>query len=249
MHERLRLGGLDARRALDELHNKGINFALSDCSEITSENGWRIDNYRQPLPPEQPGPPAEHGSWMIARRLIRDYEFADPSIVRAIYHPDRPLEQRDMLLEGRFFALRFHFGCRVGGVHNETRTIEGRQVRVWGWNYRTLQGHLEMGQMDYEVWKWIDSGDVDFRIHAVSRAADIPNPIVRLGFWLFGRPMQVRFARQACRRMAALTAAALAGEEALSGRAASARVHVSKPLDGTRAARKLERQMAPPTRE
>ena len=98
---------------------------------------------------------------------MRDYEFADPSIVRAVYHPDRPLEDRDMLLEGRFYGLRFHFGVRVGGRGRRDPAVDGRQVRVWGWNYRTLQGHLEMGQMDYEVWKWLDTGEVEFRIHAV----------------------------------------------------------------------------------
>ncbi|MCA1681991.1 MAG: DUF1990 domain-containing protein [Actinobacteria bacterium] len=36
-------------------------------------------------------------------------------------------------------------------MRDETRDVDGRTVRVWGWNYRTLQGHLEMGQMDYEV--------------------------------------------------------------------------------------------------
>ena len=142
---------------------------------------------------------------------MRDYVFADPSIIRAVYYPDRPLEQRDLLLEGRFLGLRFYFGCRVGGVNDETRTVGGRRVRVWGWNYRTLQGHLEMGQMDYEVWKWLDSGEVEFRIHAVSKPAHIPNPVIRLGFRLFGRPIQVRFAHRACQRMAQLTAAELSG--------------------------------------
>jgi uncharacterized protein (UPF0548 family) len=135
---------------------------------------------------------------------MQRYEFADPSIVRAVYYPDRPLEERDMLLEVRFYGLRFRFGVRVGGVVDETRTVDGREVRVWGWNYRTLQGHLEKGQMDYEVWKWLDTGEVEFRIHAFSRAADIPNPIVRLGFRLFGRREQVRFARRSCERMAVL---------------------------------------------
>jgi hypothetical protein len=45
-----------------------------------------------------------------------------------------------------------------------------------------------MGQMDYEVRKWLDGGEVDFRIHAVRR-------------------VQRRFARHACQRMARLTAA------------------------------------------
>src|SRR5207248_1742470 len=68
--------------------------------------------------------------------------------------------------------------------------------------YRTLQGHLEMGQMDYEVWKWLDTGRVEFRIHAYSRRARIRNPALRLGFRLIGRREQVRFARHACARMA-----------------------------------------------
>jgi len=200
----------EIRKALDELHDKRCNFDLKHRDRFTSTQGWHIDDYRQPLPPEEPGPPIPGGSWEAAQRLMRDYEFADPKIIRAVYYPDHPLEQRDMLLEGRFFGLRFHFGVRVGGVLDETRRIDGRQVRVWGWNYRTLQGHLEMGQMDYEVVKWLDSGEVEFRVHAFSRPARIRNPLVRLGFRLFGRSLQVKFARRACVRMERLTAAELA---------------------------------------
>jgi uncharacterized protein (UPF0548 family) len=201
-----------ARRALDELHDKGLNFDRDRPEQFTPANGWRIDDYCQPLPIEPPGPPLAGGTWERARRLMLDYEFADPAIIRAVYYPDRPLEQRDMLLEGRFLGLRFYFGCRVGGVNDETRIIDRRAVRVWGWNYRTLQGHLEMGQMDYEVWKWLDSGEVEFRIHTVSKPARIPNPVIRLGFRLFGRPMQVWFAHRACQRMARLTADQVSGD-------------------------------------
>lgn len=200
----------DARKALDDLHDKRLNFDLGQRDRFTVENGWRIDDYRQPLPPEPPGPPVSGGSWETAQRLMRDYEFADPKIIRAIYYPGRPLEERDMLLEGRFFGLRFHFGVRVGGVLDETRAIDGGDVRVWGWNYRTLQGHLEMGQIDYEVLKWLDSGAVEFRIHAFSRPAQIRNPLIRLGFRLFGRHMQAKFAQRACMRMEQLTTAELA---------------------------------------
>jgi hypothetical protein len=66
-----------------------------------------------------------------------------------------------------------------------------------------------MGQMDYEVRKWLDSGQVEFRIHAFSRPAHIPNPVIRLGFRVFGRRVQCRFARHACARMARMTAAAV----------------------------------------
>lgn len=203
----------DARKALSDLHNKSLNFDLRNRDEFTPETGWRVDDYCQRLPPEPPGPPLAEGSWEVACRLVRDYEFADPDIIRTIYYPDRPLEQRDMLLQARFHRLRLYLGVRVGGVHDETRTVQARDVRVWGWNYRTLQGHLEMGQMDYEVWKWLDSGNVEFRIHALSRPADIRNPLLRLGFRLFGRRMQIRFARNACIRMERLTTAELVRQQ------------------------------------
>jgi len=111
-----------------------------------------------------------------------------------------------MLLEVRFWGLRFHFGVRVSGVIDELRSVQGRDVQVWGWSYATLQGHLETGQMEYEIWKWLDSGAVEFRIHVVSRSSRIGNPIIRLGFRLFGRREQVRFAKRACDRMACLVA-------------------------------------------
>ena len=198
-----------ARRILDELHDKGLNFELEDHRG----EGWLSDDYCQPLPAERPGPPEPGGSWEVAKDLMRNYEFADPSIVRAVYYPDRPLEARDMLLEARFYGLRFRFGVRVGGIVDETREFDGRQVRVWGWNYRTLQGHLEMGQMDYEVWKWLDTGEVDFHTCRFSRRARAGNPVVRLGVRVFGRRQQVKFARRACERMARLTAARLEGRD------------------------------------
>jgi hypothetical protein len=83
---------------------------------------------------------------------------------------------------------------------------------VWGWAYRTLQGHLEMGQMDWQVWKWLDSGDVEFRIHSYSRRARDRNPLVRLGFRVLGRREQLAFLHSTLRRMERLTAAALRGE-------------------------------------
>jgi uncharacterized protein DUF1990 len=88
----------------------------------------------------------------VARGLIRDHEFADPAIIRAVYQPEHPLVERDMLLEARFHGLRFHVGVRVGGVRDEVAEVAGRTLQVWGWNHRTLQGHLEEGQMDFEVW-------------------------------------------------------------------------------------------------
>jgi uncharacterized protein (UPF0548 family) len=196
--------------ALDQLHDTPLNFDLTQQASFTAERGWHIDDYCQALGRERPGGPEPGGVWETAVRMVREYEFADPKIVRAIYHPDRPIEHREMLLEGRFYGLTFFLGLRVGGVVDRTCEHDGRQLRVWGWNYQTLQGHLEMGQMDYQVWKWLDTGEVEFRIHAFSRPARIPNPVVRLGFKVFGRHMQTRFATSALIRLRGLIDAEMA---------------------------------------
>lgn len=231
-----------ARRALDALHDRGLNFDLGRRDQFTPENGWHIDDCCHPLPSEPPGPPIPQGSWEVARRLMRGYEFADPSIIRAVYHPDAPLEQRDMLLEARFWGLRFHVGVRVGGVRDETRDVAGRSVRVWGWSYSTLEGHFEKGQMDYEVWKWTDNGEVEFRIHAFSRAAEGTNPFVRLGFRLFGRREQLRFYRRCGERMARLTAAELAPGSPMEEDRVADQVAVRPASTDDAVAEKLTRQ-------
>jgi Domain of unknown function (DUF1990) len=154
--------------------------------------------------PERPGPPEPGGSWETAGALSRNYAFADPSLVEARYDPAVPLEQRDMLLILHALGARIYAGVRVTGVGNEARSDGGREAQVFFWNYRTLEGHVEAGQRDFEVWKWLDTGEVEFRTHAVSRAAET-NPIVEVGFELLGRHKQVEFGQRACRRMALLT--------------------------------------------
>jgi len=87
-------------------------------------------------------------------------------------------------------------------------------VHVWGWSYRTLAGHVEMGQMDWEVWKWLGDGRVEFRVHAVSRPAPIPNPIVRIGFRLLRRRERQAFLDSTRARMQSFTELALEREGA-----------------------------------
>jgi len=202
------------QRKLGELRRRGYNFDPARPEDRTPANGWHVDDCCQALPAEQPGPPVEGGSWEIARRLMRGYEFADPSLVRAFYDSEEPLEGRTMLLELRFHGLlRLEAGTRVVEVYDEERIHQGRHARVWGWDYRTLRGHIEQGQMGWQVWKWLESGDVEFRIHAYSRRAPDPNLVIRLGCALFGRREQLAFYRSTMRRMARLTEAALRDED------------------------------------
>jgi uncharacterized protein (UPF0548 family) len=194
-----------ARVVLADLRTRRVNF-----DPARPPKARHVDDLSQPLPGERPGPPEPGGSWEVARDLMRHYQVADPSIVRAFYDEREALEGRTMLLELRFWRLRFPVGVRVDEVYDEEREVDGRAARVSGWSYRTLEGHLEIGEMAWEVWKWQDSGAVEFHIHAFSRAAPTDSLLVRLGFRLFARREQLRFYRHACARMASLTAAALA---------------------------------------
>jgi uncharacterized protein (UPF0548 family) len=194
-----------ARALLADLRTRRVSFHPERPGRLR-----HVDDMRQRLPAEAPGPPEPGGSWEVARYLMRHYRVADPSIVRAYYDAGEALEGRTMLLELRFWRLRFPVGVRVAAVYDEQREVGGRPARVSGWTYRTLEGHLESGEMAWEVWKWQDSGAVEFRIHAVSRSAPVGNLLVRIGFRLFARREQLRFYRHACARMASLTAAELA---------------------------------------
>jgi|tagenome__1003787_1003787.scaffolds.fasta_scaffold20982077_2 uncharacterized protein (UPF0548 family) len=203
-------GSRRIRRRLAALRQADLNFVPPDLTGAGGAPGWRIDDLRQDLPPEEPGPPLPAGSFAIARRLMQGYQFADPSIVRAFYDRDEPLERRTMLLQVRFHGLRFAVGVRVRSVYDRRLTTDdGRPAAVWGWSYATLRGHFEMGEMDWQLWKLLDTGEVQFRIHAYSRRAPVANPLIRIGFRLVGRREQLAFLHSTLRRMAVLTAVAL----------------------------------------
>lgn len=186
------------------LHDRPPNFRPMDYAWAAAHPGWHVDHRRTPLPVEPPGPPIPGGPFSVARRVLVDYEFADPALVRAVYDGAAPLEGRDMLLEGRFLWLRFAMPVRVGGVVDGPEQWDGRPAHRFGWHYRTLAGHLERGQMDYDLLKWADTGEVEVRIRAYSQRGDIDNPVVQLGFALFGRWMQMRFHDRAAERLRAL---------------------------------------------
>jgi uncharacterized protein (UPF0548 family) len=196
-----------AERALAALRGVGLNFEPQPLDRYTPGRGWHADALSQRLPGEPPGNPTPGGSWEIAKRLIEDYRVADPALVRATWDPARPLLGREMLLTLRLYRLvSVHAGVRVTRVWDEDRVLAGREARVFGFEYATLAGHVEMGRMDYEVCKRLDDGAVEFRLHAHSRASEDGPPWVRLGFRLFGRRAQVRFYLRCCDRIARLTA-------------------------------------------
>ena len=201
--------GRRTARRLTALGARRLNFDEATIEDRAAESGWRLDDMVEPLPHEGSGPPAEGKTWEVARQIMDSYQLADPGVVTATYDEAAPLPGRDMLLRIRFMGLRLRVGVRVGDVYEETRDLEGREVQVFGWSYGTLEGHFEQGRMHYELWKWLDSGDVEFHLRAISRAARSGPVLPRLGFRLIGRPHQLRFYRQVCRRIRRLTEAQL----------------------------------------
>lgn len=191
------IGHIDVAAAVDGLRRLSVNYDEADAPVAHQQGNWHVDHPRALIGHEPGGPPVPGGAWEIACGLVRAYEFSDPDIVRAVYRPSDELLGRDMLLEGRFLVLRFYLGVRVTEVVDEIR--DGQ--RVWGWGYQTLEGHLEQGKLVYEVVKDLRSGDVDLQIQAYSRRAPIQNPIVRLGFGVFGRHTQLKFYDAVGRRL------------------------------------------------
>lgn len=192
----------------DDLRGRDLNLVPLTFDEAATDPAWDVDHRRTVLGREPPGEPAPHGPYVLARQALVDYAFADPRLVRAVYDPTVPLEGRTMLLVGRFFGLRFPMGVRIGGVVDAPGEREGRPIHQFGWHYNTLQGHLERGQMRYELVKWADTGDVEARIDAYSQRGEVTNPVVRLGFAVFGRWMQRRFHARVLSRLHEVVAVA-----------------------------------------
>jgi uncharacterized protein (UPF0548 family) len=207
-----------ARRRLADLGRRAVNFDATDIDALVADGGWRVDDMVEPLPHEGSGPPAEGGSWQVARKIMDEYQLADPAVVRASYDRQAPMPGRDMLLKIRFAGLPIRVGVRIGDVYEQTLQLDGRQVHLFGWSYRTLEGHFEQGQMHYELWKWLDSGDIEFHLRAVSRPAERGPLLLRTGFRLFGRSHQLHFYRQVCRRAKRLTEAQLETDRAAAAR-------------------------------
>ena len=198
-------GRTDVQAELAALRDAKVNYELSAPPSVL--DGWSFDEYCRRLPPEAPGEPVAGGPYEIACRLVRDYEFADPAIIKAVWLHESPLEARNMLLQGRFGPLRFLLGVRVSAVVDEVVQQDGQTLRIWGWCYRTLSGHLEAGEMCYRVVKVLETGEVQFRVCRYVRSEQIPNLVVKLGWLTFGRAMQIVFVRRSLGRMQRLVEA------------------------------------------
>jgi uncharacterized protein (UPF0548 family) len=190
------------RAQLDAYAHARVNYDYERVHEYSSATGWRIDKYQIELPAEAPGPPVAHGSFAAAQEVMRRYAFPPPDLITGYFDPSQPLSTRVMVLRAHFLVFNFYFGVRVVDVVDEAALASpAGPERVWGYGYRTLEGHFEKGQINFSVHKNLGTGAVQFRIQAMSQPGHIRNPFYWFGFKLFGRMLQRRFAHQSLARM------------------------------------------------
>ena len=105
---------VDEVGVLDGLHDREVNYDPARAPEGGRPEGhWHVDSSATLIGREQPGEPVPDGPWATACTLASQYEFADARILRAVYRKGGDLLGRDMLMEGRFYGLRFYFGVRI----------------------------------------------------------------------------------------------------------------------------------------
>ncbi len=190
--------------------------ALESTVDLTKRDtylaaaGWNVDAREITLPSEAPGEPEARGAFALARDILTAYTFTPERLIRGAFDPEAPLLERPMLLTARFLWMRFELGVRVNRVIDETRENNGVTERVWGYSYHTLAGHMERGEITFEVAKEIASGAVKFRIHSFSQTGHIANWFYRIGFKLVGRRLQHRFAEESLTNVRQLVVNALA---------------------------------------
>jgi hypothetical protein len=98
VRERL-LSRIDDRAELGRLRDRRINYDPARAPQEGVPDGhWHVDSSETAVGHEPPGPPVPGGPWEVACQLVRQYEFAEPRILRAVYRGGDELLGRDMLL-------------------------------------------------------------------------------------------------------------------------------------------------------
>jgi len=187
---------------------------LAKRDSYVAAAGWNVDAREAPLLSENPGAPQPDGSFSAACDILTQYSFPPARLIRGTFDPAAPLANRAMLLTATYLWLRFELPVRVSRVIDTSREGAKGAEYAWGYSYQTLAGHIERGEITFEIIKHLASGAVMFRIHSFSQTGHIANPIYRLGFRIVGRRLQRRFAEQSLVNMQRMVSARLAATSA-----------------------------------
>jgi uncharacterized protein (UPF0548 family) len=181
----MRAKNLPVPEAVSRLRDRVVNY---DVDEIRAST-WHFDHHRFFLGTDPPGRPEKNSVWWRAHREVAAYSFTPGRLLRAHYAREDDLVGRDLLLVGRFAFARFVMGVRI----TEAGFDEDGVRYSWGWSYETLQGHLERGRVDYRVVKDLRSGAVTLEVNSYNQINPRTHPLIRMGWFFFGRRAQHRF--------------------------------------------------------
>ena len=203
---------IDERLAkrLAEIATMAPTIDLTKRDSYVAAEGWHLDAREVALPSEAPGAPEPAGVFAAACGILEQYAFPPRGLIRGQFDPRAPLDNRAMLLTARYLWMTFELPVRVSRVIDVTRAGARGEEYAWGYSYQTLAGHLERGEITFEIVKQLATGAVRFRIHSFSQTGHIANIVHRLGFRLVGRRLQRRFAEQSLRNMQLLVTRAMA---------------------------------------
>lgn len=194
---------------LAEIDRMQPTVDLAKRDSYVAAAGWQVDAREVALPGELPGPPLPDASFAIACSILSEYSFPPSRLIRGRFDPRVPLARRSMLLTATYLWMRFELPVRVSRVIDESREGAAGREQVWGYSYQTLAGHIERGEISFEIVKTLATGLVRFRIHSFSQTGHIANLLHRIGFRFVGRRLQARFAVESLRNMQRLVAGAL----------------------------------------
>ncbi len=190
---------------------------LTQRDTYVAATGWNVDAREVALPPEAPGDPLPDASFANACAILRQYSFPPPRLIRGRFDPSAPLDGRAMLLTATYLWMTFELPVRVSRVIDSRRNTSGGAEQAWGYSYQTLAGHLERGEITFEIIKTLETGSVRFRIASFSQSNHIANLIHRIGFRFVGRRLQARFAVESLHNMQRLVLQALGPARAAGG--------------------------------
>ena len=73
--------------------------ALLLLTAAAADGHWHVDSGDTVLGQEPPGPPVPGGAWETGCALVRQYEFGDPRIIRALYRRGSELASQSLYVE------------------------------------------------------------------------------------------------------------------------------------------------------
>lgn len=175
------------RERLERLSGAQRNFSVGDARDDVARN-WHAYESDSVLMRQ-----AEPAHFERARVALANYEFSDPSIVRAHFDPTVPLLGRPMLLELKALGFRYLCPAVVSSVRQD--------AQAFGFAYETVEGHIVRGSERFLLSRSED-GELRVRIEARWQRGDLPNWWSNGGFRLLSGYYQRKWHLRAHARLA-----------------------------------------------